>query len=129
MFLLKYSTVFIPFHWLNVWFYEGCMQCNYIRVVYSFIKVQTLFCLITSIQFYISQCIEDCEDTSYKDLWTVFRKLSAMNGYSECQLWLVCNPGRVCFSCHHITIKKKTWLSIKQVYINISVKFSHENFR
>lgn len=75
-------------------------------MVYSFIQVQTLFCLITSIHFYISQCIEDCEDTSYKDLRTVFRKLSAMYGYSECQLWLVCTPGRVCFSCHHITIKK-----------------------
>lgn len=40
------------------------MQCNYIRVVYSFIQVQTLFCLITSIHFYISQCIEDCEQYS-----------------------------------------------------------------
>lgn len=62
-----FAKILYCFHTFSMT-YVGCMQCNYIRVVYSFIQVQTLFCLITSIHFYISQCIEDCEDTSYKDL-------------------------------------------------------------
>lgn len=114
MFELKYSTVVLYLFKDLVWSLFTYMQYNCLCVAYSLIQsiLYTLFCLITlSIYFHIFQCTEDCEVTSYKELWTLFRKLSAMYGYSECQLWLVCNPGRVCFSGHHIT--KKNFLIIK----------------